>query len=106
MRVVESGSDRFTIDIENVNSVWLFVCDLRAGDLVPYISSSDLSLPFWGLQSVGVRQQRLGPDQAASYTNAPWDLLPCRRRDARSGCAPSHDGDGIEQVSEVRFWHF
>lgn len=71
MRVAESGPDRFTIDIENVSSVWLFVLPIYApGDLVSTYFIERVSPTVWGYYSLwGVRSSGAGRDQAASYAN-------------------------------------
>jgi hypothetical protein len=68
---VESGPDRFTIDIENVSSVWLFVFPIFGpGDLVSTYVVERLSPPVWGYYSLwGVRNSGAGRDQERSYVN-------------------------------------
>jgi len=71
MNVVESGLDHFTIDIENVSSVWLFVVPIYApGDLVSTYFIERRSPTLWGYYSLwGVRSGGVGRDQEASYVN-------------------------------------
>jgi hypothetical protein len=69
----ESGraDDRFTIDIENVNSVWLSVFPIFApGDLVSTYIAERLSPTMWGYYSLwGVRQDGAGRNQEGSYVD-------------------------------------
>jgi uncharacterized protein DUF6675 len=71
MRVVESGLDRFTINVENVSSVWVFVFPIFApGDLVSTYIVERLSPTEWGYYSLsGARSSDVGRDQEASYAN-------------------------------------
>jgi len=71
MSVVESGPDRFTIEIENVSSIWLFVFPIFGpGDLVSTYVVERLSPTVWGYYSLwGVRNSGAGRDQEKSYVN-------------------------------------